>query len=242
MNLIEGGFPVEHRARKHYPEHAPGWPPQQRRTSRRPVARPPAAHRRRTGRPSPRRWRRARGRSWVPIRSLGPRHRERIVAHLLALDPRSRYLRFGYQPSDAQIARYVDTLDFEHDEVFGIFNRRLELIAMAHLAYRRADATRGRDASAEFGVSVLPHGAAPRIRPAPVRACDAACAQSRCRLDLDPRPEREHGDAEDRPRCRSHRSTRWSRNRGLAGAAAGLHRLAPGRVPRASARPSSTIG
>src|ERR1700754_4325571 len=69
------------------------------------------------------------GRSWVPVRSLGPRHRDRIAAHLLALDERSRYLRFGYAASDAHINRYIDTLDFEHDEVFGIFNRRLELIA-----------------------------------------------------------------------------------------------------------------
>ena len=93
--------------------------------------------------------------SWVPIRSLGPRHRERIVAHLLALDERSRYLRFGYAANDAQIGRYVDTLEFEHDEVFGIFNRRLELIAMAHLAHRSPGAP-GRMAASEFGVSVLP--------------------------------------------------------------------------------------
>ena len=92
----------------------------------------------------------------MPIRSLGPRHRERIVAHLVLLDERSRYLRFGYAANDAQIRRYVDTLDFEHDEVFGIFNRRLELIALAHLAHRDADTTRGRAAASEFGVSVLP--------------------------------------------------------------------------------------
>ena len=96
-------------------------------------------------------------RAWVPIRSLGPRHRERITAHLVALDERSRYLRFGYAANDVQIRRYVDTLDFEHDEVFGIFNRRLELIAMAHLAHRDADAQRGRAAASEFGVSVLPN-------------------------------------------------------------------------------------
>jgi GNAT superfamily N-acetyltransferase len=96
------------------------------------------------------------GRAWVPIRSLGARHRQRIAAHLIALDERSRYLRFGYIPTDAQIGRYVDTLDFEHDEVFGIFNRRLELIALAHLAHRDADALRSRDAASEFGVSVLP--------------------------------------------------------------------------------------
>jgi ribosomal protein S18 acetylase RimI-like enzyme len=96
------------------------------------------------------------GRAWVPIRSLGPRHRERIVAHLVGLDERSRYLRFGYAASDAQISRYVDTIDFERDEVFGIFNRRLELIALAHLSHRDADASRGRAAASEFGVSVLP--------------------------------------------------------------------------------------
>lgn len=96
------------------------------------------------------------GRSWVPIRSLGPRHRDRISTHLTALDERSRYLRFGYAASDAQIHRYVDMIDFDQDEIFGIFNRRLELIALAHLAHRDADPSRGRAASSEFGVSVLP--------------------------------------------------------------------------------------
>jgi ribosomal protein S18 acetylase RimI-like enzyme len=91
-----------------------------------------------------------RPRQWVPIRSLAERHRPRILAHLLALPEADRYLRFGYAASDAQIARYVDLLDFERDEVFGVFNRRLELIAQAHLA-SLPDAR-----EAEFGVSVLP--------------------------------------------------------------------------------------
>ena len=95
-------------------------------------------------------------RDWIPIRSLGPRHRERIVAHLTALDERSRYLRFGHTASDANIAHYVDMLDFERDEVFGIFNRRLQLIALAHLAYRGQKPAPGRAGAAEFGVSVLP--------------------------------------------------------------------------------------
>lgn len=90
----------------------------------------------------------------VPIRSLAPRHRDRIGAHLLALDEHDRYLRFGYAANDEQIQRYVDQLDFDRDEIFGIFNRRLELIAMAHLAFIH-DAG-GQDApGAEFGVSVL---------------------------------------------------------------------------------------
>jgi GNAT superfamily N-acetyltransferase len=93
--------------------------------------------------------------SWVPIRSLGPRHRERILAHLVALDERSRYLRFGFAANDNQLAQYVDRIDFEHDEVFGIFNRRLELLAMAHLAHPAGSTNTERPVMAEFGVSVL---------------------------------------------------------------------------------------
>jgi len=93
--------------------------------------------------------------AWVPIRSLGPRHRDRIAAHLISLDESDRYLRFGYPATDAQVSRYVDMLDFDQDEVFGIFNRRLELIAMAHLAHPSTPADPARGTMAEFGVSVL---------------------------------------------------------------------------------------
>ena len=82
---------------------------------------------------------------------LGSNHRERIALHLLALDPRDRYLRFGFSANDAQIRRYVETLNFERDEIFGIYNRRLELIAMAHLAFSN---DRQMKLCAEFGVSV----------------------------------------------------------------------------------------
>jgi len=95
--------------------------------------------------------------TWIPIRSLGPRHRERITCHLLALSESDRYLRFGYAATDAQLSKYVDLLDFEQDEVFGIFNRKLELIAMAHLAHSMASLVEGRPPMSEFGVSVLPH-------------------------------------------------------------------------------------
>lgn len=93
-------------------------------------------------------------RNWVPVRSLTSRHRARILAHLLGLDEHDRYLRFGFAASDAQISHYTDALDFERDELFGIFNRRLELIALAHLAYAPLPATRVEPAMAEFGVSV----------------------------------------------------------------------------------------
>ena len=92
--------------------------------------------------------------AWVPIRSLAVRHRPRIAAHLHELNERDRYLRFGYPATDDQIAKYVDTIEFDRDEVFGIFNRRLELIAMAHLA-NAPSAPSGPSTMAEFGVSVL---------------------------------------------------------------------------------------
>lgn len=87
----------------------------------------------------------------VPIRSLGPAHMPRIQSHLLALDIQDRYLRFGYAASDQQIGRYVEQLNFDRDDLFGIFNRRLELIAMAHLAFM---VDPRRKSIAEFGVSV----------------------------------------------------------------------------------------
>lgn len=88
----------------------------------------------------------------VPIRSLGANHRARIATHLLSLDTQDRYLRFGYLAQDEQIQKYVDSLDFDRDEIFGIYNRKLELIAMAHLAYAVDDRF---ESCAEFGVSVL---------------------------------------------------------------------------------------
>lgn len=92
--------------------------------------------------------------NWVPIRALAKRHRPRILAHLLALEPSDRYLRFGHPASDAQIEQYVQKLDFHRDEIFGIFNRRLELIAIAHLAYQAPQQIKGQPAMVEFGVSV----------------------------------------------------------------------------------------
>ena len=87
----------------------------------------------------------------VPIRTLGANHRSRIANHLLALDPRDRYLRFGFAANDEQIRRYAEKLNFERDEIFGIYNRRLQLIAMAHLAFSN---DRQLKLCAEFGVSV----------------------------------------------------------------------------------------
>lgn len=98
---------------------------------------------------------------WVPIRDLHARHRRRILDHLMQLDERDRFLRFGSPVSSEQMARYVASIDFKRDEVFGIFNRKLQLVAVAHLAAMpgqgpHGDSSRGR--AMEFGVSVLPSG------------------------------------------------------------------------------------
>jgi GNAT superfamily N-acetyltransferase len=89
--------------------------------------------------------------AWVPIRPLAPRHEPRILRHLLGLSMQDRYLRFGYAATDEQVQGYVQGLDFRRDEIYGIFNRRLELAAMAHLAY---SVDPGFSTCAEFGVSV----------------------------------------------------------------------------------------
>ena len=94
---------------------------------------------------------------WVPIRALSARHRPRILQHLLTLDARDRWLRFGSAAPDSQITHYVDLIDFDNDDVFGIFNRRLELLAVAHVAYGRKPAESRVQASAEFGVSIVAH-------------------------------------------------------------------------------------
>jgi len=92
---------------------------------------------------------------WVPIRPLGEVHRTQILQHLLGLGDRDRYLRFGYAANDERIRAYAASLDFTHDEVFGIFNRRLQLVAIAHLAYSQlASAHHGVSRMCEFAVSV----------------------------------------------------------------------------------------
>lgn len=89
-------------------------------------------------------------RNWVPIRALGDRHRERVQQHLLALDDSDRARRFGHLASDERIGHYAEQMDFDGDAIFGVFDRRLQLVAMVHLAFQP------QGGSAEFGISVLP--------------------------------------------------------------------------------------
>ncbi|WP_233584769.1 GNAT family N-acetyltransferase [Aquabacterium soli] len=97
---------------------------------------------------------------WVPIRTLKARHRRRILDHLVQLDEHDRYLRFGSPAPLEQLSRYTASIDFKRDEVFGVFDRRLRLVAVAHLAALPGGAGPAgkRTPAMEFGVSVLPSG------------------------------------------------------------------------------------
>lgn len=86
---------------------------------------------------------------WVPVRALHEGHRAKLRAHLLALNEIDRVWRFGHATSDAHLERYAQQLDFRRDHLFGTFDRRLDLLAVGHLAMD-ADGD-----GAELGLSVL---------------------------------------------------------------------------------------
>jgi len=88
----------------------------------------------------------------IPITPLSAEHLPKILKHLLSLSEHDRYLRFGYTATNEHIQRYVNGLNFERDEIYGIFNSNLDIVAMAHLALMKEP---GREFSSEFGVSVL---------------------------------------------------------------------------------------
>jgi ribosomal protein S18 acetylase RimI-like enzyme len=88
-------------------------------------------------------------RRWLPMRTLNGTHSDEVCTHLLSLDANDRVLRFAHAASDEQIRHYAGQIDYANDEVFGVFDRRLELVAMAHLAFAPDGL------AAEFGVSVL---------------------------------------------------------------------------------------
>ena len=92
----------------------------------------------------------------VPICHLRPYNLPDIQKHLLSLNAQDRYLRFGYAANDEHIKSYVRSLNFERDEIYGIFNRDLQILAMAHLAINiQANWPATQQMAAEFGVSVL---------------------------------------------------------------------------------------
>jgi GNAT superfamily N-acetyltransferase len=92
------------------------------------------------------------GRAPVLVRELTAIDRDRLLAHFLALDEDDRLLRFGQVVPNHVIENYVRAIDFTRDTVFGVFNSKLELSGVGHLAYLPAE---GDKRTAEFGVSVL---------------------------------------------------------------------------------------
>lgn len=92
----------------------------------------------------------------ILVRELHPGHRGKIRRHLLALSDTDRSLRFGLHTSDDVINNYVANIDFSNDSVFGVFDKQLNLIACAHLAYPALKQATNR--TAEFGVSVNTEG------------------------------------------------------------------------------------
>jgi len=81
-------------------------------------------------------------------RELNPDERARLLAHLLALSPEDRRLRFAHAISDEGLQQYVEGIDFERNTLFVVTDSDLAVIGAAHVA---------RDGEhAELGVSVLP--------------------------------------------------------------------------------------
>ncbi|HXF47245.1 MAG TPA: GNAT family N-acetyltransferase [Burkholderiaceae bacterium] len=81
-------------------------------------------------------------------RDLSVRDRQALVEHFLALGAEDRRLRFGMAVADDALREYVARIDFARDALFGVFNRRLRLVGVAHVAVEHDDA--------ELGISVLP--------------------------------------------------------------------------------------
>ncbi|HEY4318067.1 MAG TPA: GNAT family N-acetyltransferase [Herbaspirillum sp.] len=100
-----------------------------------------------------------RGRFSVFVKELTHRARRRLLKHFLALPADDRLLRFGSIVSDEVITRYVDRIDFSHDKVFGVYDRRLRLLGVGHLSFAMRDQVIDSSVTvkariAEFGVSV----------------------------------------------------------------------------------------
>ncbi len=84
----------------------------------------------------------------TPVQRLGANAAAQYLDHLLALSPGDARLRFGSAISAETIRKYVQGIDFDTDEVFGVYGDGLTLVGAAHLAF-------GGEV-AELGVSVLP--------------------------------------------------------------------------------------
>lgn len=97
--------------------------------------------------------------SSAKVLQLGPKQKGRILRHFLALSEQDRILRFGSISSDAVLAQYVESIDFQQDIFLAVAPTRGPMLALAHLALRqkrRIDALQYMaPPTAELGLSVL---------------------------------------------------------------------------------------
>lgn len=72
----------------------------------------------------------------MPVRRVMSHEYPKYAAHLLALSPASRHLRFGYAIRSDMIETMVDAWQYNYanHRLFAIENSDLELIAVAHIA------------------------------------------------------------------------------------------------------------
>ena len=84
----------------------------------------------------------------VPVLQLSEANRPALRRHFLALTAEDLRLRFEHVICQESLLKYADSIDFDCDAVFGVFDENLELAGVTHLGLR-GDV-------AEFGVSVVP--------------------------------------------------------------------------------------
>lgn len=83
----------------------------------------------------------------VSVLRLNDGARAALLVHFAALLPEDRRMRFGNSLSDAAVASYVEAIDLERDALFGVYDDRLALVGVAHVAFAGDQA--------ELGISVL---------------------------------------------------------------------------------------
>jgi GNAT superfamily N-acetyltransferase len=93
----------------------------------------------------------------IYVKELSEKDRHRILRHFLALEESDRLLRFGTYLPDVMIEKYVESLDFSRDKVFGVMSHHFRLVGVGHLAFApksKNEEVTDKDTVAEFGVSV----------------------------------------------------------------------------------------
>ena len=73
--------------------------------------------------------------------------RSRLREHFVQLDATDRHLRFGATLNDDAVIRYVDSIDFERDEIYAIADDAQTILGAVHIAIAEQEA--------ELGLSVL---------------------------------------------------------------------------------------